>query len=106
MNITLTHHNMLDDESIARLNQEVRDLIGSMNARDAIQSVLARHRFNLIYTSNPEDTSGGYVELWQDPDGLYATVWLVSSFAHAVDVTTPAAWDGAYLGFDNQVDWG
>lgn len=91
------------NELVAELNNQAKRLVArGMCADEAIRDVLQNQNAELVDSTDPHDTDGGYVELWRVA-GRYVSVWFISPFGHASDVSDDTAYDAACIGFCNDI---
>lgn len=95
---------MVPASIVDHLNRVARNLVGLgvYTGAEALRTIGAERQMHVVDQTDPDDTDGGYVQLWRGDDGRYLTVWFVSEYGAADDVTTVEEWDAARVGFDNQ----
>lgn len=104
----LTDADMAPLDYVDSLNSKVESLLSAHIGLDAEQAInqIADAEGMLYYDeTDPADTDGGYVKLYArivDGRREYLTVWFVSAFGAAADVTDPESFRAKLVGFDCQ----
>lgn len=105
-------YDMTNQAVVDRLNAHTADLMRQhgWNAEQALDEALHELRIagaEMITETNPNDTNGGYIQLYRLADGKHINIWY-SAYKAAEDVTTAEQFllNGDGVGFDNQdLEW-